>query len=121
MSCSTGLFFILFDDIVDDCLIPHLPAEVLHSLGVAVRAMIGADAGGGEVQGIDFQTLFARDELGAETATSAAGAGLVANPDWYFQGLVASDQLGDDGQGFAGESESSAGVLVILLVGELGD
>ena len=62
VSGTAGLFFVLLNFIIDDGLVADSSAEVLHGLGVAVRAFIGADPGAGKIEGIDFQTL-ACDEL----------------------------------------------------------
>jgi hypothetical protein len=119
MGGATGLFFVLLNFIITDWLISNLSAEILHGLGVAVGTIIGADAGGGQVQGVDLVDL-SRGEFGAEPTASAAETFLIANPDWYFQGLVACNHLGDEGKGFACESESSTGVFIEFSIGILG-
>ena len=41
---------ILFDNIEVYGTVSHGDSEVLHCFGIAVRAVVGANAGGGEIQ-----------------------------------------------------------------------
>jgi hypothetical protein len=45
MNGTAGLFSVLPDRIVYDRFVSHFSAEVLHGFGVAVRAVVGTDAG----------------------------------------------------------------------------
>jgi len=112
----TSLFFVLSDFVIDNRFVSEFCAEVLHGLGVAVRAVVGANAGGGQVQGVDFPGLSCC-EFGAESAALAAEACLVTNPDWFVGGLEGFDDPEEFGEGFAGESEAGAGVCVMFQTG----
>lgn len=93
---------------------------MLHSFGIAVWAIVGADAGGGEVQGCDGEILLACGEFGAEATTLAAEAGLVAYPDWEALVLEGGDGIGYVFEFLACQSVSTAGVFEVGYVGVLG-
>jgi hypothetical protein len=81
----------------------HACPELLHGLGVAVYAVVGADAGCRQVEGEDAIGFLVAIEGGAQVAPLAPEPGLVADP-----GAGSPGERQEGFPGYSGDPESRA-------------